>query len=82
MESVAKAMARFLEAHGVELVVGQSLPSALHLELPDTKIRQLQVRTENAGAAICDAYAKNLWQSSGHDGAERAGRSTFGAWIG
>lgn len=54
----AEAMARFLEQHGVELVVGQSLPSALHLALPKTGIRQIQVRTENAGTAICDAYAR------------------------
>ncbi|MEZ5933859.1 MAG: acetolactate synthase catalytic subunit [Alphaproteobacteria bacterium] len=54
----AEAMALFLEQHGVELVAGQSLPSALHLALPQTGIRQIQVRTENAGTAICDAYAR------------------------
>ncbi len=58
MVSVAEAMATFLERHGVDLVVGQSLPSAFHLAVTDTGMQQIQVRTENAGTAICDAYAR------------------------
>lgn len=58
MTTVADAMAEFLERHGVELVVGQSLPSAFHLAVAETRMRQIQVRTENAGTAICDAYAR------------------------
>jgi len=56
--TVAEAMAGFLARHGVELVVGQSLPSAFHLAVADTAMRQIQVRTENAGTAICDGYAR------------------------
>ncbi len=58
MATVAEAIAGFLQRHGVELAVGQSLPSALHLALEDTTIRQVHVRTENAGTAMCDAYAR------------------------
>ncbi len=58
MFTVADAIAEFLEKHGVELFVGQSLPSALHLAAEDTSIRQVHIRTENAGTAMCDAYAR------------------------
>lgn len=58
MTTVARAISEFLALHGVELMVGQSLPSALHLAVPDTSIKQIQVRTENAGTALCDAYAR------------------------
>ncbi len=58
MFTVAGAIAKTLEKHGVELFVGQSLPSALHLAAEDTSIRQVHIRTENAGTAICDAYAR------------------------
>ncbi len=58
MPTVAEAISRFLERHGVELFVGQSLPSALHLAAEETSIRQVHVRTENAGTAMCDAYAR------------------------
>src|ERR1700690_2791756 len=51
----------FLEAlrrHQVEVMFGQSIPSVLHLIAPEFGIRQLGYRTENAGAAMADAYAR------------------------
>jgi acetolactate synthase I/II/III large subunit len=52
---------RFVEAlarHGVEVMFGQSLPSQLHLAAPEFGIRQIGYRTENAGAAMADGYAR------------------------
>jgi acetolactate synthase-1/2/3 large subunit len=37
---------------------GQSLPSALYLVTPEFGIRQIAYRTENAGAAMADGYAR------------------------
>ncbi len=51
----------FLEAlrrHQVEVIFGQSIPSVLHLIAPEFGIRQIGYRTENAGAAMADAYAR------------------------
>jgi acetolactate synthase I/II/III large subunit len=51
----------FLEAlrrHQVEVMFGQSIPSVLHLIAPEFGIRQIGYRTENAGAAMADAYAR------------------------
>ena len=51
----------FLEAlrrHGVEVLFGQSIPSLLHLIAPEFGMRQIGYRTENAGAAMADAYAR------------------------
>jgi acetolactate synthase-1/2/3 large subunit len=51
----------FLEAlrrHKVEVMFGQSIPSVLHLIAPEFGIRQIGYRTENAGAAMADAYAR------------------------
>jgi acetolactate synthase-1/2/3 large subunit len=47
-----------LKRHGVEVMFGQSLPSALHLVAPEFGIRQMAYRTENAGAVMADAYAR------------------------
>lgn len=58
MFTVADAIAKTLEKHGIDLFVGQSLPSALHLAAEETSIRQVHIRTENAGTAMCDAYAR------------------------
>lgn len=51
-------MAAALKRHGVTEIFGQSLPSALFLAAPDYGIRQIGYRTENAGAAMADAYAR------------------------
>jgi acetolactate synthase-1/2/3 large subunit len=54
----AHIVARALARHGVEVMFGQSLPSALHLVAPESGIRQIAYRTENAGAAMADGYAR------------------------
>lgn len=54
----AHVFARALKRHGVELMFGQSLPSALYLVAPEFGIRQIAYRTENAGAAMADGYAR------------------------
>jgi acetolactate synthase I/II/III large subunit len=54
----AYILARALQRHGVELMFGQSLPSALYLVAAELGIRQIGYRTENAGAAMADGYAR------------------------
>src|SRR5262249_58716702 len=54
----AHVVARALARHGVEVMFGQSLPSALHLVAPQFGIRQIAYRTENAGASMADGYAR------------------------
>ncbi len=54
----AHVLARALKRHGVEVIFGQSLPSALHLVIPEFGMRQIAYRTENAGAAMADGYAR------------------------
>ena len=54
----AHILARALKRHGVEVLFGQSLPSALHLVLREFGMRQFAYRTENAGAAMADGYAR------------------------
>ena len=56
--SGAHVLARALQRHQVEILFGQSLPSALHLVAPEFGIRQAAYRTENAGASMADAYAR------------------------
>ena len=54
----AHLVARALQRHGVELMFGPSLPSALYLVTPEFGIRQIAYREENAGAAMADGYAR------------------------
>ena len=54
----AHIFARALQRHGVEVMFGQSLPSALYLVAPEFGIRQIGYRTENAGASMADGYAR------------------------
>ncbi|WP_298958318.1 acetolactate synthase catalytic subunit [uncultured Methylobacterium sp.] len=54
----ADALAAALQRHGVREVFGQSIPSALFLAAPSYGIRQIGYRTENAGAAMADAFAR------------------------
>ncbi|MGK9168988.1 acetolactate synthase catalytic subunit [Inquilinus limosus] len=56
--SGAHLIAAALQRHGVREIFGQSIPSALFLAAPDYGIRQIGYRTENAGAAMADAYAR------------------------
>lgn len=57
-ESVAEQAAAALKRHGVEVIFGQSLPSKLILAAEGVGIRQFVYRTENAGGAMADAYAR------------------------
>jgi len=54
----AEALAAALARHGVREVFGQSIPSAMFLAAPRHGIRQIAYRTENAGAAMADAFAR------------------------
>jgi acetolactate synthase-1/2/3 large subunit len=56
--SGAHVFAAALKRHGVEVIFGQSIPSALFLVAPEFGIRQIGYRTENAGTAMADAYAR------------------------
>ena len=54
----AHVFCQALNRHGVEVIFGQSIPSALFLAAPHYGIRQVGYRTENAGVAMADAYAR------------------------
>lgn len=54
----AQQLAKALQRHGVTEIFGQSIPSKLFLAGAELGIRQLAYRTENAGAAMADAYAR------------------------
>jgi acetolactate synthase-1/2/3 large subunit len=56
--SGAHVFAAALKRHGVEVIFGQSIPAALLIVAPEFGIRQIGYRTENAGAAMADAYAR------------------------
>jgi acetolactate synthase-1/2/3 large subunit len=56
--SGAHVFAAALKRHGVDVIFGQSIPSALFIVAPEFGIRQIGYRTENAGAAMADAYAR------------------------
>lgn len=55
---VAVTLAASLKRHGVEVLFGQSLPSALHLVAPEFGMLQVNYRTENAGGTMADGYAR------------------------
>jgi acetolactate synthase-1/2/3 large subunit len=56
--TAAQRIAAALRRHGVEIMFSQSLPSALILACEDLGIRQIVYRTENAGGAMADGYAR------------------------
>lgn len=56
--TVAQAIVIALSRHGVEVMFSQSLPSAVLLAAEDAGIEQYSYRTENAGAAMADGYAR------------------------
>lgn len=56
--SGAVLFARAFARHGVTLAFGQSIPSLFHLVSPAHGITQAVYRTENAGGAMADAYAR------------------------
>lgn len=55
---VAGRIAGLLQHYEVEAMFSQSLPSALILACEYKGIRQITYRTENAGGAMADAYAR------------------------
>src|SRR3712207_3308077 len=55
---VAEVLAASLKRHGVEVLFSQSLPSAAVLAAEDAGLRQYTYRTENAGGAMADGYAR------------------------
>lgn len=57
-QTVAQAIAAALQRHGVEIIFGQSLPSAVVLACEAIGIRQLAYRQENMGGAMADGYAR------------------------
>ena len=56
--TAAQSLVASLRRHGTEVLFGQSLPSQVHLAAPDFGLRQIAYRTENAGAAMADGYAR------------------------
>jgi acetolactate synthase I/II/III large subunit len=57
-QTVAQTIAACLVRHGVRCVFSQSLPSAIVLALEDLGVTQIAYRTENAGAAMADGFAR------------------------
>lgn len=58
MTTVAQALAEAFLRNGVSEAFGQSLPSAFFLAAQEAGIRQISYRTENAGGAMADGYAR------------------------
>ncbi len=56
--SGAQLFARAFSRHRVKVAFGQSIPSLFHLVAPAHGIEQAVYRTENAGGAMSDAYAR------------------------
>ncbi len=56
--TVAHQIAAAFKRHGVDVVFGQSIPTAFHLVAPQFGIRQATYRAENAGGAMADGYAR------------------------
>ncbi|MDL2209911.1 thiamine pyrophosphate-dependent enzyme [Desulfovibrio sp. OttesenSCG-928-O18] len=57
-DTVAHALAKGLQRHGVTHIFGQSLPSLLILAAEEAGITQVAYRQENAGGYMADAYAR------------------------
>ncbi|TFD54653.1 acetolactate synthase catalytic subunit [Cryobacterium sp. Hh11] len=58
MMNVAQLMVESFQRHGVTDIFGQSLPTAFFLAAEKAGMRQIAYRTENAGGAMADAYAR------------------------
>ncbi|KAA0969479.1 acetolactate synthase catalytic subunit [Aureimonas fodinaquatilis] len=56
--TVAQAIAQALARHGVEVIFGQSLPSAVILAAEAIGIRQIAYRQENMGGTMADGFAR------------------------
>ncbi|GAA0844457.1 acetolactate synthase catalytic subunit [Streptosporangium amethystogenes subsp. fukuiense] len=58
MTTVSDVIAGALARHGVEAILGQSNPTELMLAAERIGIRQILYRTENAGGAMADGFAR------------------------
>ena len=58
VKTVAQVVADCLVRHGVRVMFSQSLPSSVVLAAEDAGIRQVTYRTENAGGAMADGFAR------------------------
>ncbi|MEU0481880.1 acetolactate synthase catalytic subunit [Streptosporangium sp. NPDC006013] len=58
MITVSDVIAGALARHGVEAILGQSNPTELMLAAERIGIRQILYRTENAGGAMADGFAR------------------------
>ncbi|TPJ77168.1 acetolactate synthase catalytic subunit [Mesorhizobium sp. B2-6-2] len=56
--TVVDVVADGLVRHGVEFILGQSVPTALVLACEDRGIRNITYREENMGGAIADGFAR------------------------
>ena len=56
--TVAEAIVERLAGHGVDVMFSQSLPSMVLIAAEARGIRQFAYRTENAGGAMADGYAR------------------------
>lgn len=56
--TVADAIAGALKRHGIEIIFGQSNPTALMLAAEKIGIRQIFYRTENAGGVMADGFSR------------------------
>ena len=57
-KTVAQRIAEALRRHGVKIIFGQSLPSAVILAAEAIGIKQVAYRQENMGGAMADGYAR------------------------
>lgn len=57
-QTVAEVIVDSLKRHGVEVMFSQSLPSAVLLAAEERNVTQFMYRTENAGTAMADGYAR------------------------
>jgi acetolactate synthase I/II/III large subunit len=57
-KTVAERIALALKRHGVQIIFGQSLPSAVILAAEAIGIRQVAYRQENMGGAMADGFAR------------------------
>jgi acetolactate synthase-1/2/3 large subunit len=56
--TIVEAIADALRRHGIDFILGQSVPSAFVLACEDRGIRQITYRQENMGGVIADGYAR------------------------
>jgi acetolactate synthase-1/2/3 large subunit len=57
-KTVAHEIVASLKRHGVEALIGQSIPTAVHLAGLDEGLRQITTRTEKSAAMLADGYAR------------------------